>query len=91
MVLVALRDMAAGWALGKPTDAEEFPAKFKRVRPDLEKLVNTAGEAIFESVVVNLQAFVRESKPKDWERCLVGVCGVGLHAGITSRSPPQCR
>ena len=32
VVLEALRDMAAGWAAGKPTDAEEFPATLKRVR-----------------------------------------------------------
>ena len=78
VVLEALRDMAAGWAAGKPTDAEEFPATLKRVRPDLDRVLNAVGEAIYESVARNLQAFARESKPKDWDRCLVGVCGVGF-------------
>ena len=78
VVLEGLRDMAAGWAAGKPTNAEDYPATMKRVRPDLDKVVNATGEAIYESVVRNLQALVRESKPKDWEQCLVGVCGVGF-------------
>ena len=78
VVLEALRDMAAGWAAGKPIDAVEYPATMKRIRPDLDKVVNATGEAIYESVVRNLQAFARESKPRDWERCLVGVCGVGF-------------
>jgi hypothetical protein len=78
LVLEPLRDLASGWAVEKPTDAEEFPATLERVRPDLEKVLSATGEAIYESVVRNLQAFVRESKPKDWERCLVGVCGVGF-------------
>jgi hypothetical protein len=78
LVLEPLRDLAAGWAGGKPTDAEEFPATLKRVQPELKKVVNATGEAIYESVVRNLQAFVGESKPKVWERALVGVCGVGF-------------
>ncbi len=91
VVLEALREMSAGWAGGKPTDALEFPATMKRVRPDLDQVVNATGEAIYESIVRNLQALARESKPKDWEQCLVGVCGVGFVAGTTSRLPPRCR
>ena len=40
---------------------------------DLDNVLNATGEAIYQSVVRNLQAFARESKPRDWERCLVGV------------------
>jgi hypothetical protein len=78
VVLEAVREMSARWAAGKSTDAEEFPATFKRVRPDLDRVLNATGEAIFDSIVRNLQAFARESKPKDWDQALVGVCGVGF-------------
>jgi hypothetical protein len=78
VVLEALREMSARWAGGKPAGAEEFPATFKRVRPDLDKVLNATGEAIFDSIVRNLQAFARESKPQDWDQALVGVCGVGF-------------
>ena len=78
VVLAALQGLATGWAGGKPADAEDYPAALKRVRPDLDKVINAAGEAVYESVVQNLRTFVRESKPKDWQRCLVGVCGVAF-------------
>jgi hypothetical protein len=78
LVLEALREMASGWAGGKATNAEEFPATLKRVLPDIEKVLNGIGEALYESVVRNLQSLIRESKPNDWEHCLVGVCGVGF-------------
>lgn len=77
-VLEALRGLAAGWAGGKPADADEFPATLKRVRPDLDTVLNGAGEAVYDSVVTNLKAFARESEPEEWGRCLVGVCGVGF-------------
>jgi hypothetical protein len=78
VVLEALREISLRWAGGNPADADEFPATLKRVRPDLDKVLSAAGEAVYESIVRNLQALKRESKPKDWEQALVGVCGVGF-------------
>jgi hypothetical protein len=78
IVLEALHELADGWAGGKPATPDDLPATMKRVRPDIERVVNVAGEAIYESLVNNLQALIRESKPNDWEQCLVGVCGVGF-------------
>jgi hypothetical protein len=77
-VLQPLRDLAAGWAAGKAADSGDFPAMMNRVQPALKKVLDAAGEAVYASIVKNLRTLAAESNPQEWERCLVGVCGVGF-------------
>ena len=78
VVLEALREMSARWAGENRPMPRSFPRHSNCARPDLDKVLNATGEAIYDSIVRNLQAFARESKPKDWDQALVGVCGVGF-------------
>ncbi len=76
-VLTALQTMAAGWGKGKPNDPNEFRATLKSVMPSLDKVLDVAGEATYQSIAKNLQAFADEH-PNEWKTCIFGVCGVGF-------------
>jgi hypothetical protein len=78
MVIRGLRQLADGWASGQPASQNGFSEQLKKLQPDLDKVILAAGEATYESVVKGLQQLIAESNPKDWNRALVGVCGVGF-------------
>ena len=77
-VMQTLRGLAEGWVAGETPTAESFAAALKKVHPDLEKVLTTVGEAVYESIVAGLRQFAAESDPQEWNRCLIGVCGVGF-------------
>lgn len=77
-VLLALKDLADGWTAGRPATLAGFTAALKTVHPELEQILSAVGEAVYQSVVAGLQKLAAESRPEDWQTCLVGVCGVGF-------------
>lgn len=77
-VMQTLRGLAEGWVAGQPVSADIFSTAMNRVKPDLDQVVTAVGEAVYESVVTGLRRFAEESTRQEWDRCLIGVCGVGF-------------
>lgn len=77
-VIGSLRRLADGWAAGQVGSVKDFTSLMQQLQPDLAIVISAVGEAVYESVMAGLRQCAAESVPKDWERCLVGVCGVGF-------------
>jgi hypothetical protein len=81
IVAPASRVLAAGLALARRwTDAaDRGPGDVRRtfdaVRGDLAAVLDRVGEAVYASVVSGFTAMRAESRPEDWDSCIVLVCG----------------
>lgn len=77
-VLTALHRLAEGWAAGRKATPDDLPAAMESVGRELDQAVDLVGEAVYQSVVRGLRAFIDDSAPEHWSDCLVGVCGVAF-------------
>lgn len=77
-VITTLRGIAERGKNGLAGAVKEFATAMKPVQPQLETVINGVGEAIYESVSRGLRSLAAESDRNDWDRAIVGVCGVGF-------------
>ncbi len=76
-VLAELKTLSDGWSSGRRATADEFPSALKRVNPQLDQVIKVVGQAAYAALREGFEAFRSESRPSDWARCFVGVCGPG--------------
>lgn len=77
-VLSALTGLAKSWTEAGKAAPNDVRKAIEPIQGELDTVLTATGEAVFESVVSGLRQCVRESDPKIWADCLVGVCGVGF-------------
>jgi|GEM_PF-1139327 len=77
-VLSTLTELAKGWAEAGKAAPDSLRKAMRPIQGDLDTVLTATGEAVFESVVSGLRQCARDSDPKIWADCLVGVCGVGF-------------